>query len=100
MKFSHAEPLKMNIRVLMNRLGYHEQTNRRANERSYVRRLRGMPYPRFHCYVRENNTGLQFNLHLDEKQPSYHNQTAHSGQYEGDLVTDEAARIKSFLASV
>lgn len=58
----------------------------------------GRSYPRFHLYVRSRHGELIFNLHLDQKQPSYEGSTAHSGEYDGELVLREAARIKNILA--
>jgi len=83
----------------MNRLGYHQQYDKRSGQVSYVRRISSLGYPRFHLYINEKRGGLAFNLHFDEKKPSYSGQTAHSGQYEGELVGYELARIKSILLS-
>ncbi|MDP2683428.1 MAG: hypothetical protein Q8P20_00060 [bacterium] len=64
-----------------------------------MRRLSGANYPRFHLYIKERDNGLEFNLHLDEKQPSYQGHTAHSGQYDSELVQQEMERIKQVLIS-
>ncbi len=99
MKYLHTEAIGMNMKVLMNRLGYHEQQSPRTGTVSYSRRLGGMPYPRFHLYVDPAQGGLLFKLHLDAKQPSYQGQTAHSGEYEGEEVAAELERIKQYLAA-
>lgn len=78
----------------MGRLGYHQQKSRRTGELSYIRRIGRLSYPRFHLYMQHKDKGLLLNLHLDEKQPSYQGQTAHSGQYGGELVTQELKRIR------
>ncbi len=62
---------------------------------SYVRRLGTHFYPRFHLYVGEDKNNYILNLHLDQKRPSYGNQTAHSGEYDGEVVEEEAKRIKN-----
>jgi len=99
MRFVWQKEIQQNLKVLITRLGYHQQIERRSGEISYIKRLSGSGYPRFHLYINEREDGLEFSLHLDEKKPSYQGQTAHSGQYEGDLVMNEVARIKSQLGS-
>lgn len=71
------------------RSGYGQVRDHRATEASYSRRLGSGVYPRFHIY-----TSDQFlNLHLDQKQASYEGSSAHSGEYEGEAVEQEARRI-------
>lgn len=54
-------------------------------------------YPRFHLYLKNQEDVLEFNLHLDQKKPSYQGQTAHSGEYDGALVEMEKQRIEQIL---
>ncbi len=54
-------------------------------------------YPRFHIYSRMEVGNLVLNLHLDQKRPIYEGTTAHSGEYDGELVGKEAERIKEIL---
>ena len=70
----------------------------RNEEFNFVRSISGNNYPRFHLYVKKEKDEIIFNLHLDQKRPSYEGQTAHSGEYEGEVVEREAERIKSALA--
>ncbi|MDD3101811.1 MAG: hypothetical protein PHE59_01535 [Patescibacteria group bacterium] len=79
--------------VFIRRTGYAEIKDFRSGQTSYIRRLRGYHYPRFHIYI-ENG---YFNLHLDQKAPSYEGTSAHSGEYEGRVVEEEAERIKKFF---
>ncbi len=62
---------------------------------SYVKVLSGSGYPRFHLYINENDNQYILNLHLDQKRPSYGKETAHSGEYNGKVVEDEAERIEN-----
>jgi len=78
----------------MRKIGYHFQ-GQSGQEFSFVRPVRG--YPRFHIYLKEDGSDLILNLHLDQKRPSYQGTTAHSGEYEGRIVEDEAERIKQVL---
>ena len=68
------------------------------DEYNMVRPLSRNGYPRFHIYAKKNERGdFVFNLHLDQKSSSYHGSTAHSGEYEGDLVEREAERIQNII---
>ena len=40
---------------------------------------------------------LIFNLHLDQKRPIYKGAPAHAGEYDGEIVSKEAERIKEIL---
>jgi len=62
-----------------------------------VRKLAGQNYPRFHVYVKQQGQDFIFSLHLDQKKPSYEGSHAHSGEYFGPLVENEADRIKNIL---
>jgi len=97
MKFSVSGELKMNLKVLMNRLGYHQQYDRRSGKTSYIKRLGGLYYPRFHVYINQAVKQISFNVHLDEKKPSYGVGHRHSGQYNSELVKKEVDRIRLFL---
>lgn len=71
-----------------------------GNELSFMRRIFGKDYPRFHAYTHIEGNTLVINLHLDQKKPSYEGSSAHSGEYEDDgIVGNEAERIKSILDS-
>ena len=62
-----------------------------------VRKLTYQNYPRFHIYLKQAGDKLIFNLHLDQKAPIYKGVHAHSGEYEGPIIEDEADRIKRLL---
>lgn len=84
-------------RFIMRRSGYGENPSVKNGrlEMSYVRRLSPNQYPRFHVYIEKQPDGLQINLHLDQKKASYEGFTAHNGEYDGELVEGEMARLKS-----
>lgn len=89
----------------LRRCGYHfERQHPDTRELSAARALGAGGFPRFHAYVKMINpsTGsglvqMEINLHLDQKRPVYRGTAAHSGEYSGELVEQEAARIKSIL---
>lgn len=79
------------------RLGYGLLMNRRTGQKSFVRRLAGDLYPRFHLYIEEAGDDWQLNLHLDQRAPVYEGVTAHAGEYDGEVVEREADRITGLL---
>lgn len=79
----------------MRRAGYGIITDRRRNVKSFVKRIHGDLYPRFHAYVEDRGQNWQINLHLDQRATVYEGVTAHAGEYDGEVVEREAERIKS-----
>lgn len=97
---------KLNVppQNFLRQCGYLEISNpHKNNEISYARSLDpGRFYPRFHIYITDAKLSnandaktVQINLHLDMKKPSYEGVTAHSGEYHGELVEKESARIQT-----
>lgn len=110
MKFIVDRP-EENVLSLVRILGY-ELKSSRGKEFNCVRSISGAEYPRFHIFIIEEEKGkaqtpseegykeeskLIFNLHLDQKKPSYSNSPAHSGEYQGEVVEGEVERIKKLL---
>ncbi len=93
MNFAIQNP-STHSRNLLRRAGYALHATREGKV-SYVKRIHGDDYPRFHLYVNKEELGvsLELSLHLDEKKPSYEGHTAHSGEYEGPLIEQERDRI-------
>jgi hypothetical protein len=92
-----------NITLFMRRLGYHPDKWQKSGRLSFSKRIGGSDYPKFHIYInKEANrspTPANFflNLHIDMKKPSYKGSSAHSGEYDSDLVKQEATRIENTL---
>jgi len=100
MKLSLKNISGENVINLMRRVGYHfQRKDAEKGELVFVRPLQGVPYPRFHIYLRENKETKEIiiNLHLDQKMPRYKGVSAHSGEYEGKVIEEEAERIKNSL---
>ena len=101
MKFSiKTSSLDSNIFNEMRSLGYHFISRNDENlEMNFVKPLSSIGYPRFHAYVKidPKNKEMSFNLHLDQKRPIYKGATAHSGEYDGELVEKEVERLKQSL---
>ena len=85
------EELKGNFYNFMRNCGYAPFND------SYVRTLAVHGFPRFHLYLDETEDQYVLNLHLDQKKPSYGKETAHSGEYNGIIIEEEASRIKSLI---
>ena len=101
MKIPFQKTFRDNPRNLMRYCGYAEFFNRRTGDVSYVRPLSRVRYPQFHVYIDGNpQTGMVVNLHMDAKQPTYESGHAHAGEYDGAVVTQEAARIRSILEAL
>ncbi|MFH1841272.1 MAG: hypothetical protein ABH800_00630 [Candidatus Nealsonbacteria bacterium] len=91
---------KENPHSLMRRCGY--VFDRKKNDELAFSRSLGASrsgYPKFHVYLKvdESSRETVINLHLDQKKPSYKETSAHSAEYEGELVEREAERIKQIL---
>ena len=79
------------------RCGYGKIIDRRMNKTSFAKRIHRDFYPRFHVYIKESSDSVIFDLHLDQKRPIYEGVTAHSGEYDGEVVEREGARIRLSL---
>src|SRR3989338_2150779 len=88
--------LSHNIPELMRHLGYRPLGYTGKGELNCVRPL-GAAYPRFHIYLKEEGEVLVMNIHLDQKKPSYGDETMHSGDYESETVKQEVERIKEII---
>lgn len=94
------------IHDIMRQIGYQPASFQshlgHDSEFSIVRKIVTNDYPRFHLYIillNGGEIGHKFNLHLDQKKPSYEGSHAHSGEYHGELVEREAERIKNLISS-
>lgn len=91
MKFKIKVELKKNIVSLLRDCGYRLHPK---YEDSYIRPISNVGfYPRWHLYLKNEKNIYIFNLHLDQKKASYRGQTAHSGDYNEEIVKAEAKRI-------
>jgi len=86
--------------MFLRHAGYGYIRDSRRDAESFVRRLGSGFYPRLHMYVEENNSQIIFNLHLDQRQPSYAGSHMHNAEYDGAAVEQEIARLKNFLSQI
>ncbi|OGY46517.1 MAG: hypothetical protein A3A24_03890 [Candidatus Buchananbacteria bacterium RIFCSPLOWO2_01_FULL_46_12] len=89
-----------NLRNFLRRCGYQELSDINNGTTSYKRRLTGDYYPRFHLYPKLEDGRNLLSLHLDQKKPSYPGAHAHSAEYDGSVVSDEAARIAGLIKNI
>lgn len=91
--------IKESVVELARKIGYVIIDTKDNGEYNLVRKLDMDNFPRFHIYLKQQRDNCIFNLHLDQKQPSYETKGAHdhNGEYFGPVVQNEADRIKSAL---
>lgn len=87
-----------NKTTFMRRASYAAFTDPKTGSSSYVKRLRGDFYPRFHVYLETDKDNRSFiSLHLDQKQASYEGSHAHSAEYDGLVVETEGKRLQGLI---
>ena len=89
--------LQKSVVEVAREIGYMIIDSNENAEYNLVRKLTGQNYPRFHVYLKQRCDMFIFSLHLDQKKPSYAGSHAHSGEYTGPVVDEEAERIQSIL---
>lgn len=99
MKFTILKTPAGDMKTRIMRCGYHEHRDPRTGKTSFSHRLGSYHYPRFHLYVEDRANDVLFDLHLDQKQPSYAGSHMHAGEYDGDTVEREAERLQTILQS-
>ncbi|OGH67680.1 MAG: hypothetical protein A3C15_02640 [Candidatus Magasanikbacteria bacterium RIFCSPHIGHO2_02_FULL_50_9b] len=95
MKAAFKEQPPHPAHVFMRAAGYAKHANRDGDE-SYVRRVSGNDFPRFHVYVNDGAV-TTLSIHIDQKAHTYEGSKAHSGEYSGALLADELARISAAI---
>lgn len=97
MKFELIDNFLDNEKELMRKCGYYPHLDYQTKKINYLKRLTNLNYPRFHLYLKKSGKLLIFNLHLDQKKPSYYGFKAHSGEKDGSVIEDEVRRIINIL---
>jgi len=86
--------------VVMRKAGYSAFTDPKTKKESFVLRLTAGYYPRWHLYLKEKNSQVIFDLHLDQKKASYAGTNMHGGEYEGPAIKKELMRIAGWVKAV
>ncbi|HDY72822.1 MAG TPA: hypothetical protein ENH90_01555 [bacterium] len=97
MKFIIKNTNRYNLAILLRKIGYKYLGETEKQEFNMIRQLERGGYPRFHVYLKITPEELSFSLHLDQRKPVYKGAPAHSADYEGKAVEQEAQRIKDSL---
>lgn len=101
MKLEIFDYLSTTPSSFMRRCGYSEYIDHRTKKVSYSRRLGSGFFPKFHVYVMQRDPkGWILDLHIDHKQHTYGENTAHSGEYSGPLIETEMKRIYTILQTI
>ena len=98
MRFTISNPPDSG-RTLLRRAGYSEYFDKNTGKTSYSKRLGPDFFPKFHAYLESGTEMLTIDLHIDQKQASYGDGVMHSGEYQGELVERETARLRAFIAN-
>ncbi len=77
--------------------GYSHFIDPNTKKSSYILKPTAGFYPRFHLYLKQTETSVVFDLHLDQKKPSYGGSNMHGGEYDGPTVEKEMARIDRWV---
>ena len=96
MDIKFTEKFNENSETLLRRSGYAKQIDKRMGKISYFRSMTTQHFPKFHIYV-ENERPLYLTIHLDQKPHTYEGQRAHGGEYDGDLINREVARVRAAI---
>ncbi|MFZ2682025.1 MAG: hypothetical protein WAZ14_02960 [Patescibacteria group bacterium] len=99
MKISYPIAEVPNPGEALRKAGYAYFRDPKSGEDSFVIRLTTEFYPRFHLYVDQDDKQVSFNLHLDQKKPSYGDHNKHAGEYDGEVVSKEMRRVDSWVRS-
>lgn len=80
---------QINVANMLRQAGYHPLQD------AWVRQLSNAFYPRFHLYLRDDQTSLDLSLHLDQKQSTIKlaGLKRHAGDYKSPVVVAELERI-------
>ena len=91
--------LNITSEQFLRKAGYAYIRSRYDNTDSFVRRLTRSHYPRLHIHIKEIDDKVCFNLHLDQKKPSYPGVKMHNAEHEGKIIEEEIKRLKDFAGS-
>lgn len=98
MDINYAKPLSETSYNMLRKAGYIPIRDRETGKDSYVFKISGDRYPRFHLYVEaEGATRLKWHLHLDNKKHGW-GEKRHDADYDGPDVVEENDRLLRWLA--
>lgn len=93
MKFKIVNNLIYSPDNILRNCGYFSIFDQKTQKKSFVRKLSGNRYPRFHLYLKEDDREVVFDLHLDQSKKVYSGSKAHNADYDSPEVKGELVRI-------
>ena len=93
MKFKVENNLIHTPENILRRCGYFPIFDNRTQKGSFVKKITGERYPRFHLYSKQENNEIIFDLHLDQSKTVYRGAKAHNADYDSPQVKEELVRI-------
>lgn len=91
------KPLQKTSYAILREAGYIPIVDRASGKQSYVLKIAGGRYPRFHVYIEEEKDDLlKIHLHLDHKQHGW-GERLHDTEYDGEDIDIESGRIERWL---
>ena len=97
MDIVYQHPLKRNSYTILRQAGYIPIHDRTSGKDSFVFKIRGDRYPRFHLYVeQETPNAVKWHVHLDHKEHGWSHKR-HDADYDGPDVQEEVGRLKRWL---
>lgn len=97
MQISFPQAEVPNPLFALRRAGYSPFIDPVSHKESFVLRPTSGFYPRYHLYLKIENTQVIFDLHIDQKKPSYKGTRMHAGEYDGPTVEKELGRIAGWV---
>jgi len=93
MDIIYKKPLKQNSPTILRKAGYIPIRDRKSGKESFVLKIRGDRYPRFHLYVEEEaEERTKWHLHLDNKEHGWGSKR-HDADYDSPEVKSETERL-------
>ncbi len=84
----------------LRKAGYSPFIDPKTRVESFVLRLTSGFYPRFHLYLKHESKKIIFDLHIDQKKPSYSGTKMHAGEYDSAKVKEELKRISGWITHI
>ena len=99
MKFRLPNNFNKTPEQMLRQAGYFYIFDKISQKGSYIKKLTGQHYPRFHLYITETSKEVVFDLHLDQSATRYKGQKAHNADYDSEQVKTELTRIAHLVNS-
>jgi hypothetical protein len=98
MDIAYSYELTKTSYQVLREAGYIPITDRKTGKQSYVFKITGNRYPRYHVYVEdERDDFLKLHMHLDHREHGF-GERLHDTEYKGEKVEAEGQRLQRWLA--